>query len=168
MTHLWKHNWKILYLNFLLIVLIANRHVDVVKLLVHSCIINSYVKVFAISKANCECIIVRKPCQRRTGVMWRKRLDKLWPTERIKLLCHWNTWLLFNNSSNPFKTLGLNISLTLSYSLGHGLLWTMFSAPPPLCFRISHFWVSHKQPKHQNWSSDLTQKQKKKQKNKKQ
>ena len=41
--------------------LIANRHVDVGKLLVHSCIIKSYVHAFAISKGNCECNSVRKP-----------------------------------------------------------------------------------------------------------
>ena len=103
--------------------LIANRHVNVVKLLVNSCIINSYINAFTISKANSECINVREPCRLWTGVMWRKHLDKLWLTERIKLLCHWNTWFLLNNSffflityfiynsSSSFKTLCSNISL---------------------------------------------------------
>ena len=128
-------------MEILISLLIANRHVDMVKLLVLSCVINCYVNAFTISKANCECKIVRKPCQRWTGAMWRKRLDRLWLTERIKLLCHWNTWFLFNNSSNPFKTLRFNFSLNLSVFLDHGLLWTTFAEPPPLCFRISHFFI---------------------------
>ena len=48
--------------------LIANRHVDVVKLLVHSCIINSYVHAFAIRKGNCEWNSVRKPTMNRCNV----------------------------------------------------------------------------------------------------
>ena len=44
----------------LLSLLIANRHVDMVKLLVHSCIINCYVNAFTISKANRECNIAGK------------------------------------------------------------------------------------------------------------
>ena len=63
-------------LEIILSLLIANRQVDLMKLLEHSCIINSYVNAFTISKANCKDIIVRKPCQRWTGVMWSKRLDK--------------------------------------------------------------------------------------------
>ena len=128
--------------------LIAYGQAREVKLLVHSW--NSYMDAFTMSKANCECINVRKPCQRWTGVMWRKHLDKLWLTERITLLFHWNTWFFFSNSSSPFKTLRSNISLNLTVSLEHRFLWCKFSEPPPLCFRISHFWVLRKQSKHQN------------------
>ena len=39
-------------MEILLSLLIANRHVDMVKLLVLSCIINCYVNAFTISKAN--------------------------------------------------------------------------------------------------------------------
>ena len=139
--------------------LIANRHV--VKLLEHRWIINSYINAFTISRPNCECINVRKPFQLWTGVMWRKHLNKLWLTEGIKLLCHWNTWFVFNNSSSPVKTLRSNISLNVTVSLEHRLLWSTLSELPLLCFQLTHFWVWRKQSKHQNWSSNLTQKKKK-------
>ena len=44
----------IIKMEILLSLLIANIHVDMVKLLVLSCIINSFINAFTISFANCE------------------------------------------------------------------------------------------------------------------
>ena len=93
--------------------------------------------------------------------MWRKRLDKLWRAERIKLLCRWNTWFLFNNSPlNSKRSIKTFNSLNLTVSLEHKSPWSMISEPPPLYLQNNHFWVSRKQTKHHKGFVQLQKKRK--------